>query len=888
LRVAPLLLFSWSLASPPALALSEPTDASAATAPSLGTESPTDRGQVAADYGQLPLSFELNQGQADGSIDYLAHGSGYSLALKPDQALLGMRTPEAVVGLQVLDASPAARGRGEQPLPGTVNYLVGNDPSQWHTAIPTYAAVHYASVYPGIDLVYHGQQGQLEYDFDVAPGADAGSIHLAVQGADQVELTDGGDLLLHTPTGELRQPKPMLYQLGDDGQRQAVDGGYVLDQVEQQRVSFWVGTRDPSRQLVIDPVLVYSTFLGGSAFGQSTDVAVDAAGNAYVTGDTDSTDFPTTPGAFQPTYRGSFADAFVSKLNPSGTALVYSTFLGGSSDEEGNGIAVDAAGNAYVTGYTRSTDFPITPGAFQPSRPGSQSPFVSKLNPTGTALVYSTFLGGSSNVNVGTRIAADAAGNAYVTGYTLSPDFPTTPGAFQPTFRGDEDAFVSKMNASGTALVYSTFLGGSGLAEGFGIAVDAASNAYVTGENASSDFPTTQGAFQPTFGGNADAFVSKLNPSGAALVYSTFLGGSSFDEGLGIAVDAASNAYVTGGTDSSNFPTTPGAIQPTFRGGLQDAFVSKLNPSGAALVYSTFLGGSTLDTGDDIAVDAAGSAYVTGRTQSADFQTTPGAVQPTFRGGPQDAFVSKLNPSGAALVYSTFLGGSGFDEGFGIALDASASAYVSGQTNSADFPTTPGAFQPRSGTASFTSFVTKIATQLVACSTTLSGAQGSLVIQPNGTTCLQNATVSGSVQVRPGARVFVEHSSTTGPIVADAPAFFGLCDSSVRGSVTVADATGFVLVGDPTDDACGGNTIGAGVVLQNNHSGAEVAANHISGSVSVSGTTGSGPFPEDQGAEIEGNVIGGSLVCSGNNPAPKNDGQPNTVTAARSGQCAGL
>jgi hypothetical protein len=889
---------------------------------------PADRGQVAAAYGKLPLSFEPNQGQADSSIDFLARGNGYNVLVGTNQALLALRPPAAgspigqdpspvsaavesppvaPLGLRLVGANPQSALAQEDVLPGTVNYFQGSDPSRWRTDLPTYATIRDAGVYPGIDVVYHGEQGQLEYDFDLAPGSDPGAIRLSFEGADQVELTAAGDLALHTPAGELHQPKPVLYQESEGGP-QPVDGGYLLGQ--QDYVSFWVGSYDPSRPLVIDPTLAYSTFLSGSRGSEGTGIAVDVTGNAYVSGLAFATDFPTSPGSVQKTFGsgdcGGFpcTNVFVSKLNPAGTAVIYTDFLAGAALEQRSAIAVDTAGNAYLAGTASTASFPTTPGVIQPSPPankvGDNNAFVSKLNPSGTTLVYSTFLSGSLG-SQGAGIAVDAAGNAYVTGNTFSADFPTTPGAFQPTLIGVHDAFVSKLNPTATTLAYSTFLGGAGNGQadgntfGQGLAADGAGNAYVTGSTGSPTFPTTPGSFQPTCPTHiscATGFVTKMNPTGTALVYSTYLGGTGSDQGSAIAVDAPGNAYLTGLAFSADFPTTPGAFQPTCptHFSCDSGFVSKLNPAGSALVYSTFLGGGTFDTGVGIGVDGPGDAWVIGSTASADFPTTPDAVKRTLH-DTEDAFVSKLNPSGTALLFSTFLGGDSPDSGASIAVDHAGNAYVTGETESSDFPTTPGVLQPTCGGVfvCFDAFVAKFSTGLnVMCTTTLSGAQGSLVIQPNGTTCLEHATVSGNVQVRPGARLFVEHSSTTGPIVADAPAFFGLCDSSVRGSVSVSDASGFVLVGDPTDDACGGNTVTAGLVLQNNHSGVEVAANHVGGSVSISGTTGSGPFPEDQGAEIEGNVIGGSLVCSGNNPAPKNDGQPNTVTAARSGQCASL
>jgi hypothetical protein len=499
-----------------------------------------------------------------------------------------------------------------------------------------------------------------------------------------------------------------------DGVRREVSGGYVLKGTHQ--VSFQVAAYDASRPLVIDPVLFYSTYLGGSGIEHGYGVAVDTAGNAFVTGDTSSADFPTTPGAFQTTIIP--AIAFVTKLNPTGSALVYSTFLGGSGTSDiGIGIAVDAAGDAYVTGFTNSSDFPTTPGAFQTAYGGgARDTFVTKLNPTGSGLMYSTHLG--SGDSTGNAIAVDAAGNAYVAGRAFFSGFPTTSGAFQTGFSGAAYApYVTKLNPTGSGLVYSTLLGGSSNGssprdQAFAIALDSAGDAYVSGISNSTTFPTTPGSFQTTFGGGIrDAFVTKLNPIGSGLVYSTYLGGNDDDDGFGIAVDSSGSAYVTGFTASTNFPTTPGAFQTTDPSSINlHAFVTKFNPVGSApLVYSTYLGGNGSDSGQGVAVDSVGNAYVTGYTTSTNFPTV-NAIQPALGGG-SDAFVTKVNPLGTGLVYSTYLGGSGNDNGFGIALDTlpNPNAYVAGDTGSTNFPTTPGAFQstdPSSGNAH--TFVAKI------------------------------------------------------------------------------------------------------------------------------------------------------------------------------------
>jgi hypothetical protein len=514
-------------------------------------------------------------------------------------------------------------------------------------------------------------------------------IRLDVEGANHLGLDGEGNLVVSTAGGDVIEHAPVLYQEGAGG-REPVAGRFVLEGGGQ--VGFAVGAYDAGRALVIDPVLSYSTYLGGSGADIGKGIAVDAAGNAYVTGNTTSTNFPTTTGAFQTTLMGS-ENAFVTKVNASGTGLVYSTYLGGCCSDSGNGIAVDAAGNAYITGFTTSTNFPTTAGAFQTALKSSQNAFVTKVNASGAALVYSTYLGGGPDI--GNGIAVDAAGNAYLTGFTASTNFPTTAGAFQTTYGGNGKAngFVTKLNADGTGLLYSSYLGGSGGDSGSGIAVDAAGNAYLTGATSSTNFPITFGAFQTTLKGSTEnAFVTKVSASGTALVYSTYLGGSDTDFGTSIAVDAAGNAYLTGGAESGNFPTTTGAFQTALKSS-QNAFVTKVNASGTALIYSTYLGGSGGDGGFGIAVDAAGNAYLTGGTSSTNFPTTPGAFQTTLKGSVGNAFVTKVNASGTALAYSTYLGGGVGDGGRGIALDAAGNAYLTGLTESGNFPTTPGAFQ---------------------------------------------------------------------------------------------------------------------------------------------------------------------------------------------------
>ena len=701
-------------------------------APSLATSASTAQVRVSDAYGKLPLSFEANRGQTDPQVKFLSRGGRHVLFLTPTETVLVLTTPKqaakdespsirgkpgrpeegtrTVLRMTFTGANPTPRITGLEALPGKANYFIGNDPAKWQTNVPTYAKVRYEELYPGIDLVYYGTHRQLEYDFVVRPGADPSRIALEFTGANRLELDPAGDLVMHTAAGQIRQRKPVIYQ-EVEGVRKEIPGGYAVR--GSQEVGFRVAAYESGRPLVIDPTLDYSTFLGGSSSDQGLGIAVDANGGAYVTGKTSSLDFPTTVGAFDMTFGGG-TDAFVTKLDPSGSTLVYSAYLGGISTDEGRGIAVDAAGNAYVTGKTASLDFPTTVGAFDRTLGGSGDAFVTKLDPSGSTLVYSTFLGGTFNEDQGNAIAVDGTGNAYVTGETFAggggffADFPVTPGAFQTSFNTfgiQTQAFVTKLNPSGSGLVYSTYLGNGTEARGFGIAVDATGNAYVTGSG-QNGFAVTSGAFDTTFnGGLIDAFVTKLNAGGSALVYSTFLGGSGNDEGFGIAVDGNGSAYVTGKTGSLDFPMTVGAFHTTSGGGT-DAFVTKLDPSGSALVYSTFLGGNNTDEGHGIALDAAGSAYVTGVTASADFPVTAGTFDATF-GGNTDAFVAKINPSGSALVYSTYLGGANQDQGNGIAVDATPSAYVTGYTFSDDFPVTSGALQSvRRG--DFDAFVAKI------------------------------------------------------------------------------------------------------------------------------------------------------------------------------------
>jgi hypothetical protein len=706
-----------------------PATASAPPSQLLSSTPKPASATVQANYGKLPLSFEANQGQSDPQVKYLARGNGYSLYLtdsaavlaltkanpssrKFDPALAAGKTskPEAatpktdVVRMELAGANPGLRVSGAEQLPGTANYFIGNDPAKWRPNVPTYAKVKYAGVYPGIDLVYYGNQRQLEYDFVLAPGANPKPIRLHFAGASKLTLNRDGDLTVTARNGEIAFHKPVVYQT-KDGQREPLEGTFTL--LANNTIGFTLGSYDHTRELVIDPTLAYSTYLGGTRLDTANAIAVDRDGNAYITGSTDSLNFPTSEGAFQTVNKtgGSGTTVFVTKLNSAGSALIYSTYLGGSSGEEGFGIQVDDAGSAYVAGFTMSTDFPVTSGAFQTVNPYATA-FVTKLSPAGSALVYSTYLGGRY-FTFARAIAVDAAGHAFVTGST-DANFPVTAGAFQQVNKdANGTAFVTEFNPTGSGLVYSTYLGGDIYDSGNGIAVDSLGHAYVAGSTESPDFPVTSGAFQqvnkanPTgnFFGSYAGFITEFNAAGSGLVYSTFLGGSSGDNfPTGIAVDKFGNAYVIGSTQTTDFPVTSNAFQKTkgTPGNASTGFVTKLNPAGSGLVYSTYLGGNMSDSGAGIAVDAARHAYVTGSTSSTDFPVTPDAYQSEQRSSNGSAFLTELDLTGSALAYSTYLGGSNVDGpnwASSVALDNLGNVYLAGETEATDFPTTPGAYQ---------------------------------------------------------------------------------------------------------------------------------------------------------------------------------------------------
>jgi hypothetical protein len=682
---------------------------SLAEIPQPSTADPSEYTQLRENYDRLPLRFEENRGQLDAPVKYVSVSGGMTLFLTPRQAVMSVHERAAVPPSIVRMTFERTRGAksviGEEPAATESNYFVGSNAATWRTHVPNFCRVRYHEIYPGIDVVYYGTEHRLEYDFVLAPGARAEDIDVAFESDEKIHIDRDGDLVLHTAAGDLRQKKPIAYQV-INGHRRSTSARYVRR--GRRAIGIALGSYDHRKAVIIDPlILSYATYLSGTDSEKGLSIAVDNAGNAYATGFTRSIDFPTANAA-QPANHGA-ADIFVSKLNASGTALIYSTYLGGGDIDVATGITRDSAGAVYITGYTASNNFPVTPNALQSGLKGSAyDAFVTKLGSSG-ALQYSTYLGGS-DLDTANAIAVDASGNAYVTGFTCSTDFPVM-AAFQPFLNGAPggcfagwDAFVSKLNPNGSALVYSTYFGGNDKDQANGIAVDAQDRASITGFTRSVNLPTT-GFPLSAYKGASDAFVARFTPTGW-LDYSTFFGGSAYDEGTAIAVDASGALYTTGFTASIDFPTV-NAFQPNFHGG-EDAFVLKLaiDPGGATVVvgYSSYLGGGEFERGHAIAVDASGYAYVAGSTTSLDFPLQL-ATQPMLK-GPSDAFVAQIAPGGS-LSYSTFLGGSDEDEAFGIALSnghlkTAATIYVTGVTSSTDL-STPSAFQrlPRGGVDAF-------------------------------------------------------------------------------------------------------------------------------------------------------------------------------------------
>ena len=659
--------------------------------PALAQTSPDTARQASM---RLPLAFEENQGQSAEGVRYLAHGGKFTLFLTDSGPAVSFSkdgAEPANIQLHWLGAQDT-KAVAEEKQAGVANYFVGRDEKDWHTNVPTFARVRYREVYPGVDVLFHGSNHDLEYDVVVKPGADPRQVGFRIDGA-KTSLDGEGNLVLHTASGDLLQHRPVLYQVVD-GQKKEVQGSYDL---EDGRVDFKVGGYDRSRELVIDPTLTYSTFVGGNNIDFGWSVAIDSSNSAYVFGDTGSTNYP-IKNAYQSTRKVSGGTVlFITKFAPNGGSLVYSTYFGGACQP--GGLAVDRFGAAYFDAYC---DPKNVPGKIlgSPDMTTFQG-VIAKLNPAGNTLAYSLIFGGQNGA-VPQAIALDSTQHAYATGTTASVDFPTTAGAYQASSGGSSNnSFVVKAAADGSGFAYSTYFPG-GFA--YGIAVDKSGAAYITG-NTDGNIPTTPGAFQttkPAFTpcdpgdktcqNSSDAFVTKFNPAGSALVYSTYVGGKNEDEAYGITVDANNDAYITGQTFSTNFPTTLGAFRRTLPCCFNlVAFVTKLNSTGSALSYSTFLGGSGGSSGKSIAVNTSGQAFVTGSAGTNFPLKNP--IQSTY-GGNGDSFVSKLYATGGGLLWSTYLGGSNDDFAQSIRLDGAGNPYITGWTSSADFQTTSGAYRP--------------------------------------------------------------------------------------------------------------------------------------------------------------------------------------------------
>ncbi len=624
--------------------------------PQAGKSEAPAKAEVQEAYGKLPLSFEANQGQTDDKVKFLSRGHGYSLYLTADETVLKLRNKDrgskaedgesgsaaqgsSVLRMKLVGANTRPDVAGVDQLPGKTNYFIGTDPKQWRTDVPTYAKVKFEDVYPGVDVIYYGTQGrELEYDFIVAPKADPKAIRLSFTGAEKLEMDGQGDLVAQLAGAPLRMRKPYVYQ-EQDGVKQEIDGNYVLN--GEGEIRFDIAAYDKARPLVIDPVIAYSTYLGGAGQDAGLEIAVNEHGSAFVTGLTTSLDFPPAPAAKRLGPGGGY-DAFVVKLNAAGNALVYSTYLGGSEDENYHGgvsyggIAIDGNDQAYVTGITKSKDFPVTPGALSTDLNSYADAYVSKLNAAGNALIYSTFLGGKG-FDGGQGIAVDQFGQAYVTGQDESGDLPVN--GFQPVHSagcssGYKDGFIAKLNVNGSAILYASYFGGNACNLGWGITVDSTQNVYVMGETVATNFPVTATAFDSTFNGVSDIFITKVNTNilgPASLSYSTYLGGSGEERVTysgSVAVDSTGRfIYVTGLTASvspADFPLA-NAAQPA-PNGPYDAFITKLDtfqPPATQLVYSTYLGGGGGEFGSGIAVDINGNAYVAGSTGGT-FPSTPG------------------------------------------------------------------------------------------------------------------------------------------------------------------------------------------------------------------------------------------------------------------------
>ena len=648
----------------------------------LGSALPVAAQTSNSQFLRQPLVFEPNRGQADSSTEFLSHGNGHSVLLRNAEAVITFATPATAVGMKLVGKNPRAVVEGLDLQAGVTNYIVGNDPAAWHSSVPQFAKVKYGNVYPGIDLIYYGNERQLEYDFNLSPHANPSAIQLEFEGADEVSISPEGDLVLRTRAGEVRHQRPIAYQTRN-GVREPVEAHFVL---KEKRVRFGLGAYDRNLPLVIDPKFVWATYMGGPGDDQGNDLAIDADGNVYVTGATE--DSTAEPAGIFAAPSGKSFQIFVTKINPAG-AIVYTTYIGGTGIEEGHSIAVDPAGNIYVTGFTTSTDFPVV-NASQPKPGGAQDAYVLKLSKDGNTVIYSTYLGGTQ-ADRGYGIAADAAGYAIVAGNTLSANFPVS-NAFQSKMGGGlGDAFIARFAANG-AVSSSTFLGGSGNEQAYDLARDIDGNIIVTGFTTSQNFPVQKALYDKFRGGGDDVFITKFNGTVTSLVFSTYLGGTGSDNGVRLTVDGDKNIYVTGYTSSLDFPLkNPPQL---FFGGIgdlsvttYDAFLIKLHPDGQDADFSTYIGGEDTEGGVGVAVDKNGFIYLAGFTNSLEFYAINALGG--FLRGERDGFFIKISPDAQTVVYSSYLGGFGAEGATSIAVDDAGNVYVTGYTSSGDFPLAP-------------------------------------------------------------------------------------------------------------------------------------------------------------------------------------------------------
>ncbi len=673
-------------------------------------------------WGRVPLHFEAGNGKGLSGVegvapDFVTRGAGYAVAISatesvvvvppaPRKMMTGVRggsrnrsapplptDSPSVVHMRLLGANQSAPGTKLEPLPGRVNYYHGNDPAKWRTDVRTYGRIRYEEVYPGIDLVYYGNQQQLEHDFIVAPGADPASIRMTYESTGGTALTESGDLLLHTDAGDLRQLRPVSYQ-EVNGERQPVESRYCLQADGQVTVS--VGSYDPRRPLVIDPVLTFSSYLGGSNYEYGGALLLAEDGSVLLSGMTYSPDFP-APNAFDPELF-SVTDAFIARLDPTGTSLTYATYFGGNGWEMIHDMVLGADGSLYVAGESSATNLPVTVSLQQQNR-GYIDGFVAHFNAAGNVLLYSTYLGGEAE-DIGRCIALDAAGNVYVGGSTQSSDFPTL-NPFRVPLTFSTEGFIAKINPTATALVYSSYLGGFDTDLVTDLALETDGSVYLVGYTHSHDFPLVNPMFPRD---QRSAFLVHVNSAGSGLLHASTLGGALDDEAHAVALDGQGALFLTGYTGSDDFPL----VRPlqAVHGGAADVFVAQVDLSGPTLAFSTLLGGNANDFAYALALDPAGAVYVAGETQSDLFPTVE-ALQAQRASPATDAFLTKIDPATPGLVYSTYLGGSGEERGVALAVDAAGNAYVQGETSSLDFPTA-SPFQPSHGRGFADTFVSKV------------------------------------------------------------------------------------------------------------------------------------------------------------------------------------